>query len=83
MQVRQNELDQERLHLAIVNDTNSKLMLKCALPVGHLLPGCHYNLRLLLPGGAAGGSVALYVTLCLSDAPKAHARWVFHIQTQG
>ncbi|KAG2496621.1 hypothetical protein HYH03_005442 [Edaphochlamys debaryana] len=59
----------EQLLLAVVNNTSHRLMIKAALPLAALLPGRHYNLRLLLPGGPLGSSVQLYVTLVLAEAP--------------
>ena len=44
------------------------------LPLSDLLPGCHYNLRLALPGGPLGSTIKLYVTLCLQDCPRMELR---------
>ncbi|KAG1661151.1 hypothetical protein FOA52_002526 [Chlamydomonas sp. UWO 241] len=74
VRVREDELGSEKLHLAIVNDANSKMMLKCAVPLGNLLPGLHYNLRLKLQGGPLDSRVSLDVTLCLTAAPRRQIR---------
>lgn len=68
------ELAEEQVCLGIVNDANSRLMLKAMVPLAGLTPRVHYNLKLVMPGGLLGSSVALYVTLCLLDCPKLEAR---------
>jgi hypothetical protein len=65
----EQELQSEELCLGIVNDVNSRLMLKASVPLSSLLPRVHYNLKLTMPGGLLGSSVALYVSLCLVDCP--------------
>ncbi|MEW5309909.1 MAG: hypothetical protein WDW38_001752 [Sanguina aurantia] len=70
----EDELNTERLLLALVNDDHSRLMLKCSLPLAHILPGLHYNLRLLLPGGPLGSRVSLFVSICLVACPRTALR---------
>jgi hypothetical protein len=70
----EDELADESLHFAIMNDDNSLLMLKASLPLAHLLPRVHYNLKLVMPGGPLGSSVGLYVSLCLVECPRLEAR---------
>ncbi|KAG2429296.1 hypothetical protein HXX76_011064 [Chlamydomonas incerta] len=64
----------EQLLLALVNNSNSRLMIKAALPLAALVPDRTYNLRLLLPGGPLGSAVHLYVSLVLSGAAAAGRR---------
>lgn len=69
------DIGSESLHFAIMNDDNSLLMLKAAVPLAHLLPSLHYNLKLVMPGGPLGASVGLYVSVCLTNCPRMEARW--------
>ncbi|KAG2437608.1 hypothetical protein HYH02_011248 [Chlamydomonas schloesseri] len=64
----------EQLLLALVNNSNSRLMIKAALPLAPLVPDHTYNLRLLLPGGPLGSAVHLYVSLVLTGAAAAGRR---------
>ena len=72
----EQELAREELCLGIVNDSNSRLMLKASVPLTTLIPRVHYNLKIAMPGGLLGSSVVLYVTLCLVDYPGLEHRWV-------
>ncbi len=49
-------------------------MLKATVPLAHVQPRQHYNLKLLMHGGPLGSPVVLYVTLCLLDCPKREVR---------
>eukprot|EP00798_Chlamydomonas_sp_ICE-L_P001244 gene1244-32592_t len=79
----EGELSNEKLYISITNDLNSRLMLKCCVPLGHVVPRVHYNLQLMIPGGALGGSVVLYVTLCLTDCPAMEMRRVRNLTKGG
>lgn len=51
--------------LALFDDTTARLLCSAAIPLTHIQPGVHYNLKLALPAGAW-----LFVTLCLVTAPQ-------------
>eukprot|EP00195_Chlamydomonas_chlamydogama_P003162 CAMPEP_0202919350 /NCGR_PEP_ID=MMETSP1392-20130828/75650_1 /ASSEMBLY_ACC=CAM_ASM_000868 /TAXON_ID=225041 /ORGANISM="Chlamydomonas chlamydogama, Strain SAG 11-48b" /LENGTH=598 /DNA_ID=CAMNT_0049612687 /DNA_START=111 /DNA_END=1904 /DNA_ORIENTATION=- len=72
----EGELPKEKLMIAIVNDDNSRLLLKCAVPLAHIVPNVHYNLKLIMPGGPLGSNVTLHISLCLVDSPRSELRRV-------
>lgn len=49
--IQEEELQQERLLLAIFDDTESKLLARLSLPLQDVVPGVHYNLKLVAPEG--------------------------------
>ncbi len=59
LRIKEEELGSEKVHLGLVNDGNSKMMLKCNVPLSGLVPEQHYGLRLLMKGGPLNSSVAL------------------------
>jgi hypothetical protein len=73
---REESVPQESLLLAVVADDTSRLLCHAALPLAGVVPGLHYNLKLLFPPAApvAGQPAALYVTLCLQPAARTQAR---------
>lgn len=67
----ERELAEESALLALVDDGSARVLCSTAVPLRHLTPGQHFNLRLALPG-----SGELFVTLCLALAPRrALAQW--------
>ena len=71
LRVLERELQDECCMLALVDDASARVLCSTAVPLQHLSPGAHFNLKLALPGGAA-----LYVTLCLEASPRQElARW--------
>jgi hypothetical protein len=67
----ERELPQEAALLALVDDSSARVLCSAAVPLRHLTPGQHFNLRLALPGAGE-----LFVTLCLATAPQHElARW--------
>lgn len=53
MEIPEADLDGERLLLGIVNNSTQRLVGKCAVPLRGMMPGRHYNLRLLLDTAGA------------------------------
>ena len=68
VKVNRSALQQEQLLLALVQQGSTpRLLHRAALPLGHLRPGVHYPIKLLL--GAEGAGPHLYLTLCLQECP--------------
>ncbi len=44
------------------------------VPLAELTPCTHHRMKLNVPGGPLGSTVALYVTLYLKDCPRREAR---------
>ena len=61
--VTEEDLDREKVLLAVVNHDTNKLMAKAAVPLKPLRPGRHYSLALKL------GSATLNITVVMPQAP--------------
>ena len=53
VEVAENELDREKVLLAVVNHDTNKLMGKVSIPLKGVAVGRHYNMKLTLGGGAS------------------------------
>jgi hypothetical protein len=71
MRLLERDLPQESALIALIDDVTARVLCSSSVPLCHLTPGQHFNLRLALPGTAA-----LYVTLFLDRAPARElSRW--------
>ena len=64
VEVAENELDREKVLLAVVNHDTNKLMGKVSIPLKGVAVGRHYNMKLTLGGGAS-----LCVSVIIPAAP--------------
>jgi hypothetical protein len=64
MQVLESELKRESALLALVDDNATRVLCSTAVPLQHLVPGVHYNLKLAIAAGAV-----LLVTVLVESAP--------------
>jgi hypothetical protein len=64
MQVLESELKRECALLALVDDNATRVLCSTAVPLQHLVPGVHYNLKLAIAGGAV-----LLITVLVESAP--------------
>ena len=71
MRVRERSLSEENLLLAVIDDESARVLTTSSIPLRHLSPGQHYNLKLSLPAGAE-----LFLTVFLEQAPTLQlTRW--------
>eukprot|EP00892_Ulva_mutabilis_P005015 jgi/Ulvmu1/2886/UM146_0028.1 len=81
----EKELEHERLVLAVVDDTSAGLMASCSIPLKHVAAGHYYNIKAPLAvnrtregddSDSDEGESAIYVTVCLANAPCSELeRW--------
>lgn len=65
----EEDLAEEKLLLAVVNDADSRLVMRTAVPLASVVPGVHYSLKLVTAQGAC-----LYITMALAQGARTELR---------